>query len=476
MREQRIARRRHQHLVAVVAQQLEQERVRFARARRQHDALGRDRQRVLRHPLARRLARAASPNGSGAYSWASPRASPAIACASRGSCARVGFDSVRSSRTLPARAAAARASSRRFLRCSNALRRENMGATVDRAARRGKCARGVASMRSRRLARAGDPRYAARPMHEPRTEPASPRKLARARRDGIVARSADLIAAAALLALAGVAAWSAPRMWHVLRALLCRRCRRRLRRCRRRPRCCSRRWSSSHGSRWPRCSRSRARRRWPDSCRSGRCGRARRSPRTCARLDPSARLRALLSAERWIEPRGAAEVARARRRRGVHVAARHARAVEHPRRRRAYALSVLVAARVRFAAARRRCGRAARQRRSRVPLAAMAARAAHGPRRAARGTARAVRSSRATRSAPAAVARRARARRRAGDRRCGRAAGRRAAAARSRSRTIATMLRRRAPRVLVKAQGALAAQLRLDAERRAVPCASHPRS
>jgi flagellar biosynthetic protein FlhB len=57
-------------------------------------------------------------------------------------------------------------------------------------------------------------------MHEPRTEPASPRKLARARRAGSVARSADLIAAAALLALAGVVAWSGSRMLHALRALL----------------------------------------------------------------------------------------------------------------------------------------------------------------------------------------------------------------------------------------------------------------
>ena len=39
--EQRIAGARHQHLVFGVGQQLEQQRVRFARARRQHDALGR---------------------------------------------------------------------------------------------------------------------------------------------------------------------------------------------------------------------------------------------------------------------------------------------------------------------------------------------------------------------------------------------------------------------------------------------------
>src|SRR5436190_18928320 len=57
-------------------------------------------------------------------------------------------------------------------------------------------------------------------MHEPRTEPASPRKLSQARREGRVARSADLIAAAALLALAGVATWSGLRVLRALRALL----------------------------------------------------------------------------------------------------------------------------------------------------------------------------------------------------------------------------------------------------------------
>jgi flagellar biosynthesis protein FlhB len=57
-------------------------------------------------------------------------------------------------------------------------------------------------------------------MHEPRTEPASPRKLARARRAGSVARSADLVAAAALLSWTGVVAWSGLRMFHALRALL----------------------------------------------------------------------------------------------------------------------------------------------------------------------------------------------------------------------------------------------------------------
>jgi flagellar biosynthetic protein FlhB len=57
-------------------------------------------------------------------------------------------------------------------------------------------------------------------MYEPRTEPASPRKLIRARSAGIVARSSDLIAAGAVLALAGIAAWSATHMWSALRALL----------------------------------------------------------------------------------------------------------------------------------------------------------------------------------------------------------------------------------------------------------------
>jgi hypothetical protein len=52
--EQRIARARHQHLVAGVAEQLEQERVRLAGARVQQDALGVDRRAAARRSRGRR--------------------------------------------------------------------------------------------------------------------------------------------------------------------------------------------------------------------------------------------------------------------------------------------------------------------------------------------------------------------------------------------------------------------------------------
>ena len=58
--EQRIARPRHEHLVAGVGQQLEQQRVRLARARGQHDALGRRRRRPGARSRRRRPARASS--------------------------------------------------------------------------------------------------------------------------------------------------------------------------------------------------------------------------------------------------------------------------------------------------------------------------------------------------------------------------------------------------------------------------------
>jgi hypothetical protein len=59
--EQRIARRRHQHVVARVTQQLEQERIGLAGAGREHDAFCRHRDALLGHERARRLTRRAQP-------------------------------------------------------------------------------------------------------------------------------------------------------------------------------------------------------------------------------------------------------------------------------------------------------------------------------------------------------------------------------------------------------------------------------
>ncbi len=59
-------------------------------------------------------------------------------------------------------------------------------------------------------------------MDEPGTEQATPRKRARARRAGRVARSPDLGAATGLLALLGTLAWAGPRALHALRELMLR--------------------------------------------------------------------------------------------------------------------------------------------------------------------------------------------------------------------------------------------------------------
>ena len=56
-------------------------------------------------------------------------------------------------------------------------------------------------------------------MDEPRNQPATPRKLARARRQGVVAYSADVTASAVLLALAACVPWAGPRMLRALRGL-----------------------------------------------------------------------------------------------------------------------------------------------------------------------------------------------------------------------------------------------------------------
>ena len=68
MIEQRIARPRHQHLVAGVRQQLEQQRVAVAGAGGQHDALGRARSNALPRVVGRDRATRASidPSGDGA--------------------------------------------------------------------------------------------------------------------------------------------------------------------------------------------------------------------------------------------------------------------------------------------------------------------------------------------------------------------------------------------------------------------------
>jgi flagellar biosynthetic protein FlhB len=58
------------------------------------------------------------------------------------------------------------------------------------------------------------------PMDEPRTEQPTPRKLARARRHGVVAHSATLTAATAALALLGSLLWIGPRLTHALQQLL----------------------------------------------------------------------------------------------------------------------------------------------------------------------------------------------------------------------------------------------------------------
>ena len=57
-------------------------------------------------------------------------------------------------------------------------------------------------------------------MQEPRTEQATPRKLARARSRGVVARSPDLSAGAAVLAVAAALLWSGSSLLDALRALL----------------------------------------------------------------------------------------------------------------------------------------------------------------------------------------------------------------------------------------------------------------
>ncbi len=57
-------------------------------------------------------------------------------------------------------------------------------------------------------------------MQEPRTEQATPRKLARARARGVVARSPDLSAGAAMLALAAALLWGGERLFEALHALV----------------------------------------------------------------------------------------------------------------------------------------------------------------------------------------------------------------------------------------------------------------
>src|SRR5437868_2392936 len=69
---------------------------------------------------------------------------------------------------------------------------------------------------------AAELRYAARGMEQARTDPPSARKLARARRRGVVPKSTDLIASAALLALAGSLFWSGGHLLHALQTLLTR--------------------------------------------------------------------------------------------------------------------------------------------------------------------------------------------------------------------------------------------------------------
>lgn len=62
--------------------------------------------------------------------------------------------------------------------------------------------------------------YAAGPMAEQRTEQATPRKLARARSRGVVARSPELSAAAALLAVLTLLLWQGERLLGALTALV----------------------------------------------------------------------------------------------------------------------------------------------------------------------------------------------------------------------------------------------------------------